>query len=286
MREEKVSKVLGMTDVSEQYSKLIICVEKLLYYWAIGHEHLIQLDVLPVFAPAPGLDTHVHRLHLTLPSLPSSHSSSSRIPTPASHPSSHQNNSPALQHSIRKRWLAAFHQSHTHTIRSLSYPHEEKLNQPQQQDFLDSLEVIRSTGLPMPKSPSQQLLGDPIAQAQGQGQNTSQLHTPFLGNSGGGGEGGRRRRRSRSQVRNKMKEEEIEGEREERGFWSLRFQLVMKERRRVYSVWANGEPPFNVLEGVDEVKGIKLSGAGGDEFRQRRISMGSGESITCISSFP
>jgi hypothetical protein len=187
-------------------------------YFCVDHDHLIRLDLLPVLAPAPGLDTRVTRAYLSL-----TEKLISRIPGVPS----------SVIIDARKKWLAAFRQSHQHTIRSLSYPMEEKLNQPQQQDFLDSLEVIRSAGLPMPKSPSQQLIASP------------RLLGPHRKVS--------------------HKEEEIEGEREERGFWSLRFQLVMKERRRMYSIWASGRPVNEGDEVVDNT---------GDELRQRRISAG------------
>ena len=63
-----------------------------------------------------------------------------------------------------------------------------------------------------------------------------------------------------------FKEAEIEGEREERGFWSLRFQMVMKERRRAYSGWNTGS---NLVG-----ENIEMLNGNGDELRERRISAG------------
>jgi len=207
MRGIGVSKVLSVLDASGQQN----C------------EHLIQLDLLPVISPAPGVDTHVTRAFLSLPDRSTSRTMSA-------------SSSVLLQ--ARKKWLVAFGQCHQHTIRSLSFPLEEKSNQPQQQDFLDSLEVIRSAGLPMPKSPSQQMIASPHPSGSGPGR-------PML----------------------TYKDEEIEGEREERGFWSLRFQMVMKERKRAQQ--AAGWSGSKGSEGSDEVIDTTV-----DEPRQRRISAG------------
>ena len=136
-----------------------------------------------MIASVPGADTYVTRVYLSLPE-----KMTSRMALAP----------PSVLVEARKKWFAAFRECHQQTIRSLSYPLEEKMNQPQQQDFLDALEVIRSAGLPMPKSPSQQLIAVP--QASG-----SKQHS--------------------------QKEEEIEGEREERGFWSLRFHARRRGRK-------------------------------------------------------
>ncbi|KAI0070433.1 hypothetical protein K474DRAFT_1680153 [Panus rudis PR-1116 ss-1] len=98
----------------------------------------------------------------------------------------------------RRNALSALHRCHAYTIRSLSFPsHSGKylahgMQVDLEQDTQQSLMAILSTGLPLPKSPSVQI----------------------------------------SEVEKGQAMNPTEQEREERGWWSLRFQQVLREMRR------------------------------------------------------
>ncbi|KAK7681823.1 hypothetical protein QCA50_015170 [Cerrena zonata] len=98
----------------------------------------------------------------------------------------------------RSRALAALRRCHKYAIRSLSFPsHSGKylshgLQVDLEQDTKQSVMAIISTGLPLPKSPSVQM----------------------------------------ADVRSGHGSDIVEQEREERGWWSLRFQQIMREMQR------------------------------------------------------
>ena len=93
----------------------------------------------------------------------------------------------------RQEWLAAFEQCFQFTLRSLSFPSPSGLPSVDLElDTRQSVLSILASGLPLPKSPSIQL-DDSV---NGQASDAKQL------------------------------------EREERGWWSLRFQQVLREMQR------------------------------------------------------
>ncbi|KAI0051283.1 hypothetical protein FA95DRAFT_309035 [Auriscalpium vulgare] len=99
---------------------------------------------------------------------------------------------------IRSKWMSAFRQCSQHTLRVLSFPslsgkhHVRGPNVDWEEDSRQSVMSILASGLPLPKSPSVQI--DEVVQ----------------GHAG----------------------DERQQEREERGWWSLRFQQVLREMLR------------------------------------------------------
>lgn len=93
----------------------------------------------------------------------------------------------------RQELVAALRKCHRHTIRSLSFPSlPGTMMEDVEIDTRQSLVGILSSGLPLPKSPSIQF--DEAAQGE--------------------------------------RRDAIDGEREERGWWTLRFQQVLRELQR------------------------------------------------------
>jgi len=120
---------------------------------------------------------------------------------------------PARLVHIREKWISALQQCSQHTLRSLSFP-------PQMGRFLEhgplvetefdarqSVMAILASGLPLPKSPS------------------TQLEEALLGQAS----------------------DTVQQEREERGWWSLRFHQVLRETRR--GEFANSSQPRDLAIG-------------------------------------
>lgn len=89
-----------------------------------------------------------------------------------------------------EQWRSAFHQSSQSTLRSLSYPTvSDKMNYTKCQDPNHLMAPLLDAGLPVPKSPSIQVLD----------------------------------------VKNGQQGDSMQQEREERGWWSVRFQQILQE---------------------------------------------------------
>ncbi|OBZ73147.1 hypothetical protein A0H81_06916 [Grifola frondosa] len=104
----------------------------------------------------------------------------------------------AAEEDVRQRWLDALNKCRYYTLRSLSFPSHSGSylahgpNVDLELDTRQSVMAILSSGLPLPKSPSIQI----AEVSMGQASDTTQQ------------------------------------EREERGWWSLRFQQVLREMQR------------------------------------------------------
>jgi len=102
-----------------------------------------------------------------------------------------------------RSWISAFRRCQTFTLSSLSIP--SKNHDPQLDTALETQQTVLgllASGLPLPKSPSVQMADMRVHSGTGPGE--AQAH------AGGAGD----------------------GEREERGWWSLRFQQVFRELQR------------------------------------------------------
>jgi len=154
----------------------------------LDQEHLISLDLLPMTPGRRGeslFDTSpaIH-VYLSLPERVSS-----RMAVAPLH----------VLDEARNKWLDAFQRCFQHTLRALSFPSSNgrHLTDGSHLDFdlnaRKSVMSILSSGLPLPKSPSQQII-DEIEE----------------GRNG----------------------DPVEQEREERGWWSMLFHQVMREMER------------------------------------------------------
>lgn len=118
-----------------------------------------------------------------------------RIPEDSSVPITPSLNS---AQSSRERWLDAIRQCHEHTLRSLSFPsHSGHFlahgpNLDLEHDTRQSVMSLLASGLPLPKSPSLQI----------------------------------------EEVRERSADDPALREREERGWWALRYQQVLRELQR------------------------------------------------------
>ncbi|KAI0795806.1 hypothetical protein C8Q75DRAFT_743947 [Abortiporus biennis] len=123
--------------------------------------------------------------------------------------------------SSRESFVTSLFKAHQHTIRSLSFPSHAGnylAHGPQVDLELDtqrSVISIMTTGLPVPKSPSVQQLQE-LQKKEEQG----------VSNVRGKGESGGKGRMNEKEV------DEVELEREERGWWAVRFQQVLREMQR------------------------------------------------------
>jgi hypothetical protein len=188
LRDVGLGRILAVTDFSGKYGEIDYPLEAHVLTNTSGYEHLIELEVLPV--DIDGLDKNSLPdkppvlLYLQLPASYPLHWSEARADTPL--------------HAARARWLAAFEQCSSFTLRSLSFPsHSGKYlahgrDVDLELDTRRSVMSILASGLPLPKSPSLQ-----------------------MEESKYGGFG-----------------DLLKQEREERGWWALRFQQVMREMQR------------------------------------------------------
>ena len=119
--------------------------------------------------------------------------------------------------SVRKRWLDALGHCAQSTLRSLSYPTfagpgrylRQTSNEEHDANTRQAVMEILASGLPLPKSPSAQMCESEEAAFTRQNQKSGSGH-------GGGREGN----------------ENVAREREERGWWALRFQQTLNEMQR------------------------------------------------------
>ncbi|KAI0065141.1 hypothetical protein BV25DRAFT_140206 [Artomyces pyxidatus] len=124
---------------------------------------------------------------------------------------------------IRRMWVSAFQQCSQHTLRALSFPTQSGKylargpNVDWEEDSRQSVMAILASGLPLPKSPS------------------LQLQEVVRGRGG----------------------DDIQQEREERGWWSLRFQQVLRELQRASDISANAR------------NALSLGGSNGEGPRKR-----------------
>lgn len=150
----------------------------------------------------------------------------------------------SLIHEARRKWFAAFKQCNMHALRTLVYPEAGGGGGEEGDDFEECLGKIRGAGLPMPKSPSQQM----ISQMQQNHQNHGYQH----GFGQAQGQIGQER-------------DVVNGEREERGWWALRFQMMMKEMRRAQVVGGSG------VSGGRLGVSVENSGNTGTTSKEKRV---------------
>ncbi|KAG8936780.1 hypothetical protein FRC02_011359 [Tulasnella sp. 418] len=162
-----MSRVLGVTDYSGR----------------ANFDHLLAVDLLPM---APGQDTDQAQVTTATPVyLSLADRSSSRAPYDPNY----------LLEEARDKWKHSFQRCYQYTLRSLSFPSTSyrKLADGSHLDLdisgRQSVISILASGLPLPKSPSQQLLDG-------------------------------------------KQYDDVEREREERGWWSVQFHQVMLEMER------------------------------------------------------
>ncbi|KAG8905674.1 hypothetical protein FRB99_008447 [Tulasnella sp. 403] len=164
-----IARVLGVTNLSGQ----------------LNHDHLISVDLLPM---NPGHDMDPSESTCAFPvylSLPDRMTSRMALAPPH------------ILEDARAKWLEAFERCFQHTLRSLCFPVKRKhdpIDEPLNfsPDSGCSVMSMLSSGLPLPKSPSQQMIDS---------------------RRGTGGDG-------------------VEQERAERGWWSAQFHKVLRELER------------------------------------------------------
>jgi len=155
-------------------------------------DHLIAVDLLPMPQDQPDTGllsadaSSARPVYLTLPD-----KSNARLNLAP----------PQALADAKNKWVTAFQRCFRYTLRSLSFPLSTRYDEPadgvlgSEGHSRSSVMSILASGLPLPKSPSQQLF-----------QSTEDASSV---------------------------EDMIEGEREERGWWTLRFKQVLREMEQL-----------------------------------------------------